>query len=170
VKKDEMRGDKKKNMNNEQNMQAQENKQCDENKQKEEKKNSPNYSMNQAIMGGFLGAGMGLIVNSKTTKKVMKSLGESELVQVAGQEFKKTAHELLAGQVQNSIRQLAEGCIKRIETDLLVPKKESNSETNSSKEENSQTANYEEIKEENRNLNERLVRIEKMLNDLMEIK
>jgi len=154
-------------MDNKQNRLTEENKQCEENKQTEEKKNSPNYSMNQAIMGGFLGAGMGLLVNSKTTKKVMKSLGESELVKVAGQEFKKTAQELLAGQAQNSIRQLAEGCINKIESGLLSPKEESGSETNDSKE---ATAKYEKIKEENRNMNERLERIEKMLNDLMEVK
>ncbi|MEH7119405.1 gas vesicle protein GvpP [Neobacillus vireti] len=154
-------------MDNKQNMQTEVNKQCEENMQTEEKKNSPNYSMNQAIMGGFLGAGMGLLVNSKTTKKVMKSLGESELVKVAGQEFKITAQELLAGQAQNSIRQLAEGCINKIESGLLSPKEESGSETNGSKE---ATTKYEKIKEENRNMNERLERIEKMLTDLMEVK
>jgi hypothetical protein len=157
-------------MDNKQNMQADENKQCDKNKQTEEKKNSPNYSINQAIMGGFLGAGMGLLVNSETTKRAMKSLGESELVKVASQEFKKTAQELLAGQAQNSIRQLAECCINKIESGLLSPKKESSSETNSPKEESTQSVKYEKIKEENKNINERLEKIEKMLNDLMDVK
>ncbi|MEH7176797.1 gas vesicle protein GvpP [Neobacillus vireti] len=158
-------------MENKHNVQAEEKKICDENMQTEEKKNSPNCSINRAIIGGSLGAGMGLLVNSKTTKKVMETLGESELVKVASHEFKKTAHKLLTGQVQNSIRQLAEGCINTIESGLLSTKKErSSSEINDSKEKNGHAVNYEKIKEENRNLNERLERIEKMLNDLMEVK
>ena len=157
-------------MDNKPTIQTEENKQGDENKQPEGKKNHTYHSMNQAIMGGFLGAGMGLLVNTKTTKKVMKSLGESELVKVASNEFKKTAQDLLADQAQNSIRQLAEGCINKIESGLLSPKKENSRETNGSKEENGQTAKYEKIKEENRNMNERLQRIEKMLHDLIEVK
>lgn len=138
-----------------------------EEKQPAETKDSPNYSINLAILGGVVGAGIGLLANPDTGKKLMKNLGESEFVKVAEKEFRKTAQELLAGQAQNSIRQLAEGYISKIDGKLLSPLKESgdNKGTGSSEKENQSPA-YEKIKEENKELNERLQKMEKMLNDL----
>ncbi|MCI2255401.1 YtxH domain-containing protein [Domibacillus sp. PGB-M46] len=144
-----------------------ENSQTKEEKQPAETKDSPNYSINLAILGGVVGAGIGLLANPDTGKKLMKNLGESEFVKVAEKEFKKTAQELLAGQAQNSIRQLAEGYISKIDGKLLSPLKESgdNKGTGSSEKE-TQSPAYEKIKEENKELNERLQKMEKMLNDL----
>ncbi len=143
----------------------------EENEQTEEKKDGTNYSLNLAILGGVVGAGISLLASPETSKKVIKNLGETEFVKIAGKEFRKTAQELLAGQAQNSIRQLATGYISKIDEGLLAPKEENggNGGENSSSDE-SQSSKYEEIKEENKNLNERLQRIEKMLNDLVDSK
>ncbi|WP_245602219.1 YtxH domain-containing protein [Peribacillus kribbensis] len=131
------------------------------NQQGEQKKEGANFSMNLALLGGVVGAGIGLLANPKTSKKVMKNLGESEFLKIAGEEFRKTAQELLAGQAQNSVKQLASGYLSKIEENLLSPKKGKGSN------ESSQVGQkYEEIKEENKNLNGRLERIEKMLSDL----
>lgn len=127
-----------------------------ESNQPQEKK-GPNYSMNFALIG--------LLANPDTSKKTMKKLGESELVKVASEEFRKTAQELLAGQAQNSIKHLASGYMSKIEQGLLSPKKGDNSVPNT---ENQQS--YNEIKEENKQLNNRLEKIEEMLNNLVATK
>ncbi|WP_246231610.1 GvpT/GvpP family gas vesicle accessory protein [Sporosarcina jiandibaonis] len=136
-----------------------------ENNQPAQEKKGPNYSMNYALIGGVVGAGIGLLANPDTSKKAMKKLSESELVKVASEEFRKTAQELLAGQAQNSIKHLASGYMNKIEQGLLSPKKGDDSVP---KPENQQS--YNEIKEENKQLNDRLEKIEEMLNDLVATK
>ncbi|WP_409303449.1 GvpT/GvpP family gas vesicle accessory protein [Peribacillus sp. SCS-155] len=135
-----------------------------DNTQTDERKS--HYSLNLAILGGIVGAGIGLLANPETSKKVVKNLGDSELIKVAGQEFRKTAQELLAGQAQNSIKQLASGYLSKIEEGLLSPKKDKGGSNNSDQE----SQQYEAIKQENKNLNDRLQKIEKMLNELVESK
>jgi gas vesicle protein len=145
--------------------------QTENNQETEEKKTETNYSMNLVLFGGIVGAGIGFLANPETGRKVLKNLGESEFAKVAGKEFKRTAQDLLADQAQNSIKQLTVGYLNKMDEGLLSSSKEkgTNEEMSSSGEED-QTSRYEEIKEENKNLNERLQRIEKMLNDLVESK
>ncbi|WP_056828829.1 hypothetical protein [Psychrobacillus sp. FJAT-21963] len=143
----------------------QEEKKQTENNQPAQEKKSTNYSMNFALIGGVVGAGIGLLANPDKSKKAMKKLGESELMKVASEEFRKTAQELLAGQAQSSIKHLASGYISKIEQGLLSPKKDEIGALNS---ENQQS--YNEIKEENKQLNERLEKIEDMLNNLVATK
>ena len=140
----------------------------EENKLIEENKNNTHYSMNMAIIGGVVGAGVGLLANPEMSKKAIKNLGESELVKMAGEEFKKTAQELLARQAQTTIRQLAAGYIDEGNQELSASKKEKNESENSLS--GTKYEEIEEIKEENKNLNERLERIEKMLNSLVDSK
>ena len=158
------------NNNKEATKNEEENTQTENDKQMEEKKDGANYSINLAILGGVVGAGIGLLTNPETGKKVMKHLGQSEFVKVADREFRKTAQELLAGQAQNSIRQLAEGYISKIDGKLLSPKKENSNSSEKNQEKEGKSSKYEEIKEENKELNERLQKIETMLNDLAESK
>lgn len=136
-----------------------------------EKNAGTNYSVNFAILGGLVGAGIGLLVNPETGKKLARGLGESEFVKVAGKEFKKTAHELLADQAQSSFKQLAMGYINKVENGALslAKGKETNAMATSTGS-SSQTSEYEDIKEENKHLNERLEKIEKMLGELVESK
>ena len=146
-------------------VEQEEQKQTENNQPAQEKKKSTNYSMNFALIGGVVGAGIGLLANPDTSKKAMKKLGESELMKMASEEFRKTAQELLAGQAQSSIKHLASGYMSKIEQGLLSPKKGDDGVPNT---ENKQS--YNEIKEENKQLNERLEKIEEMLNNLVATK
>lgn len=141
-----------------------ENQECNENEgsgDQGEGRKTINYSVNMAIIGGVVGAGIGLLANQETSKKVIKNLSESELVKTAGNEFKKTAQELLAGQAQNSMKKVASGYINKFEEGLLNTKRGG---SGADKEQ------YEEIKEENKQLNDRLDKIEQMLSNLVESK
>lgn len=114
------------------------------------KNGSDNFSINFAIVGGLVGAGIGLVLNPEKTKNALRNLTESELAKTAGKEFRKTAQTLLAAQAQNGLNQLtaANGGISLEDG----------------------SPSYEELKQENKNLNERLEKIEQMLNELVESK
>ncbi|MFX3674622.1 MAG: hypothetical protein ACE3JQ_09260 [Paenisporosarcina sp.] len=99
-------------------MEQEEHKQTENSKPSQDKKKSSNFSLNFALIGGVVGAGIGLLANPDTSKKAMKKLGDSELMQVASEEFRKTAQELLAGQAQSSIKHLASGYMSKIEQGL----------------------------------------------------
>ncbi|ERN51599.1 gas vesicle protein GvpP [Alkalihalophilus marmarensis] len=149
----------------------------EESKQSTEKNNQTN-SMNLALIGGVVGAGIGLLSSPGTSKKVMKSLSESEVMRSAGKEIKRTAQEILMEQAVNSFRQTATGYMNG---GGFLPKKrneqqedqEGEQQDESKEEESSQeqsSSEYEEIKEDNKQLNDRLERIEEMLNNLVESK
>ncbi|TDL31902.1 gas vesicle protein GvpP [Jeotgalibacillus sp. S-D1] len=130
-------------------------------------------SMNLAILGGVMGAGIGLLSSPGTSKKVLKSLGESEMMRIAGKELKRTAQEVITEQALNGLRQSATGYLSKgaMKAPGLLGAKlkgDSNKEENSADEE--QSSQYDEIKEDNKNLNERLERIESMLSNLVESK
>jgi gas vesicle protein len=145
----------------------------EKNENTESKNEQSSNSMNLALIGGVVGAGVGLLSSPGTSKKVMKSLSESEVMRSAGKELKRTAQEILTEQAMSSFRQTASGYMnggglfspkKKIEDqqDSQNDKNESNDEENSSQ--------YEEIKEDNKQLNDRLEKIEDMLNELVNSK
>lgn len=145
----------------------------EESKQSTEKNNQTN-SMNLALIGGVVGAGIGLLSSPGTSKKVMKSLSESEVMRSAGKELKRTAQEILMEQAINSFRQTASGYMSG---GGFLPKKrneqQDQQQDKSKEEESSQeqsSSEYDEIKEENKQLSDRLERIEEMLNNLVESK
>ena len=161
------------NQQSQQDQQSEGDQQSKGSRQSEQKSDRTNYSINMALVGGVLGAGIGLFMNPKASKKVFKNLGESEFVKVAGEEFKKTAQELLAGEAQNSIRSLAEGAISKLDSGLFTTKKlnsQNDSSSGLNQAQQHQSEEYEKIKEDNKNVNERLDRIESMLNDLVSSK
>jgi len=161
------------NQQSQQDQQSEGDQQSKGSRQSEQKSDRTNYSINMALVGGVLGAGIGLFMNPKASKKVFKNLGESEFVKVAGEEFKKTAQELLAGEAQNSIRSLAEGAISKLDSGLFTTKKlnsQNDSSSGLNQAQQHQSEEYEKIKEDNKNVNERLDRIESMLNDLVSTK
>ncbi|MGG1629329.1 GvpT/GvpP family gas vesicle accessory protein [Rossellomorea sp. NRS-1567] len=134
-------------------------------------------SMNYAIIGGVVGAGIGLLSNPGTGKKVVDSFGKSEVMKAASKELRRSAQEFLTEQAIITLRQSATGYMSRLEGGLLTPKKKKeeaseNTDAKAGSDENSsnQSEELEEIKEENKNLNERLERIEEMLNSLVESK
>ncbi|WP_100407999.1 YtxH domain-containing protein [Bacillus solitudinis] len=142
----------------------------EETKQNEEASDT-NHSMNLAIIGGVLGAGIGLLSSPGTSKKFMKSLSESEVMRVAGKELKRTAQEIFTEQAVNSIRQTASSYMSKSEGGLLghLKKQDEKNEESTSKNEKD-SSQYNEIKEDNKNLSNRLDKIEDMLNELVDSK
>ncbi|WP_404444701.1 gas vesicle protein GvpP [Sutcliffiella horikoshii] len=135
--------------------------------QQEEKNDISNYSINLAIVGGVVGAGIGLLSSPGTSKKLFKNISQSEIVKVAGNQLRRSAQEMLAAQAQSGIKQLASGYMGKNVVSLLSPlksdqKKKSKSEGNSS--------DLDEIKEENKSINKRLDKIENMLGELVDSK
>lgn len=147
-----------------------------ENQQQEEKTQN---SLNLAILGGVVGAGIGLLSSPQTSKKVLSRLGQSEIVRATGQELRRNAQDILTQQAMGALRQTATGYLEKDNlSKLLAPKKkkeETSNEQGDSQEEVSAstemgTSQYEELKEENKNMNDQLQRIEEMLNKLMDAK
>ena len=143
--------------------------------QSEEQDDRQQNQINMAILGGVVGAGIGLLSSPETSKKVFGSLGQSEIVRSAGKELRRTAQEIIAEQAMAALRQTATGYLDKGNiTSLLAPKKkrdkESNSEKDSSGENELNSSQYNELKEENKNMNDQLQRIEEMLNQLIEAK
>jgi gas vesicle protein len=132
-------------------------------------------NVNYAIIGGVVGAGVGLLSHPGTGKKVVGSLGKSEVVRMAGNELRRSAQEFITEQALITLRQTATGYMSKYENGLLPfnKKKEDETAEQDQQEETSssvQNDEIEEIKEENKNLNERLERIEEMLSSLVESK
>ncbi|WP_224773359.1 GvpT/GvpP family gas vesicle accessory protein [Metabacillus idriensis] len=143
--------------------------QQEEQKQDEKQHNSLNY----AILGGVVGAGIGLLSSPETSKKVFSSIGQSEVVRVAGKELRRTAQEIITEQAMVALRQTATGYLDKGNlSSLLAPKKKKESSSENEKREDKEldSSQYEELKEENKNMNDQLQRIEEMLNQLIEAK
>lgn len=135
--------------------------------QQEEKNDNSNYSINLAIVGGVVGAGIGLLSSPGASKKIYKNISESEVVKVAGNQLRRSAQEMLAAQAQNGIKQLASGYMGKNVVSLLNPTK--NNEKKDSKD-GDFSSEFDEMKEENKNINERLDKIESMLSELVDSK
>jgi gas vesicle protein len=128
--------------------------------------------VNYAIIGGVVGAGVGLLSHPETGKKVASGLGKSEVMRIAGNELRRTAQEFITEQAMVTLRQTAAGYMNKYENGIL-PFNKKKEEAEDQQEETSsgqQNDDIEEIKEENKNLNERLDRIEEMLSSLVESK
>ncbi|AEN88764.1 gas vesicle protein GvpP [Priestia megaterium] len=150
-----------------------------EKQQNEQQEEKTQNSLNLAILGGVVGAGIGLLSSPQTSKKVLSRLGQSEIVRATGQELRKNAQDILTQQAMGALRQTATGYLEKDNlSKLLAPKKkkeETSNEQGDSQEEVSasaemETSQYEELKEENKNMNDQLQRIEEMLNKLMDAK
>ncbi|WP_404429032.1 GvpT/GvpP family gas vesicle accessory protein [Sutcliffiella horikoshii] len=139
----------------------------EKNEQQVEKNDQSNYSINLAIVGGVVGAGIGLLSSPGTSKKLYKNISQSEVVKVAGNQLRRSAQEMLAAQAQNGIKQLASGYMGKNVVSLLNPTK--SNEKKDAKDDNSSTE-LKEIKEENNNINNRLDKIENMLGELVDSK
>ncbi|ART78676.1 gas vesicle protein GvpP [Sutcliffiella horikoshii] len=139
----------------------------EQNEQQEEKNDNSNYSINLAIVGGVVGAGIGLLSSPGTSKKLFKNISQSEVVKVAGNQLRRSAQEMLAAQAQNGIKQLASGYMGKNVVSLMSPLK--SDEKKKSKADDA-SSELDEIKEENKSINNRLDKIENMLGELVDSK
>jgi gas vesicle protein len=161
-----------KSKNQEENNNGQEEKSQQEEKNQNE--GGRGMNVNYAIIGGVVGAGVGLLSHPGTGKKLAGSLGKSEVVRIAGNELRRTAQEFITEQALITLRQTAAGYMGKYENGMLpFTKKKEEASAQEEQEDTSssgQSDEIEEIKEENKNLNERLERIEEMLSSLVESK
>ncbi|MCM3003550.1 BREX-1 system adenine-specific DNA-methyltransferase PglX [Priestia koreensis] len=129
-------------------------------------KGSSNYVVNLTLLGGVVGAGIGLMSNPGMGKKISERVGKSDVMKLAGKELKKTMQELIAGQAADSLKKTA--------VDYITKKVEGVQQGNA--EEPKQTASassgesYEKLQEENKQLNDQLKRLEEKLNKVLESK
>lgn len=122
-----------------------------------------NNAVNLALVGGVVGASVGLLASPESGKKVFTRIGQSNAVKGAGREIRRTAQDIITEQMMNAFRQNASGYI----SGLLG---QGNKDEEKTPEENKPDfqEQYKELKEENNNLNENLQRIEEKLNALLE--
>ncbi|MGM7701460.1 GvpT/GvpP family gas vesicle accessory protein [Pseudalkalibacillus sp. Hm43] len=115
-------------------------------------------SMNFAVLGGIIGAGIGLLTTPGTGKKVIQNINQSETMRAAGNELRRTAQQIITDQLVMTFRETAAGY--RLKRDA----------SQGNQQENDDSDRYQELKEENKQLNEHLQRIEEKLDALMESK
>lgn len=124
-----------------------------------------------AIVGGVAGAGIGLLANPQTGRRVAARIGESDMIRAAGREIRRTAQDIIMEQAMLTVRKSAVGYLEKYEDKLFGKKQEKKSpEGIPETEKSSYEAKYNELKEENKNINENLQRIEEKLNVLLDSK
>jgi gas vesicle protein len=136
-------------------------------KKQEESTENTNQSINLAIIGGVVGAGIGLLSSPGTSKKILQNISESEVMKVAGSQLRRSAQEMLAEQAQNGIKQLASGYMGKSAGSLFNPAKKDDKED---LDKGDLSSEFKEMKEDNKKLNDRLDKIEDMLKDLVDSK
>ncbi|MFC0274762.1 GvpT/GvpP family gas vesicle accessory protein [Metabacillus herbersteinensis] len=139
----------------------------------EEQKDDKQNSLNLAILGGVVGAGIGLLSSPETGKKVITSLGQSEVMRATGRELKRTAQEIIAEQAMCHLRNTATGYLEKGNlSNLLASKKKKETSDREEAEESGKesSSQFDELKEENKKLNDQFERIEHKLNDLLDAK
>ena len=139
----------------------------EKNEQQEGNNDQNNYSINLAIVGGVVGAGIGLLSSPGTSKKLFKNISQSEVVKVAGNQLRRSAQEMLAAQAQSGIKQLASGYMGKNVASFLSPLKTDESKKTKA---DDASSDLDEIKEENKSINNRLDKIENMLGELVDSK
>lgn len=138
---------------------------------KEKQSSESRQAWAPAIVGGVAGAGIGLLANPQTGRRVAARIGESDMIRAAGREIRRTAQDIIMEQAMLTVRKSAAGYLEKYEDKLLGKKQEKkSSERIPETEKSSYEEKYNELKEENKNINENLQRIEEKLNVLLDSK
>jgi gas vesicle protein len=148
-----------------QNNEADASEKADENTEKEPV--AAGSQIQLAVIGGVVGAGLGLLSNPGTGKKVAERLGQSEVMKMAGRELRTTLQDVIRDQATSSLRKAATGYLGSKAGGSLLKLRKG---TSSSGQSDDQSDGYEELKEENKNLNDRLSSIEEKLDKLLKAK
>ncbi|RKL66286.1 hypothetical protein CR203_15435 [Salipaludibacillus neizhouensis] len=157
-------------------------------KQSEE---TQNKSLNYVLVGTAVGASAGLLSSSDKGRKVLMTMASSPAMKSVGQEFRNSIQDMITEQALSSVKSSLSSYLHKAEEKMPLPDKVTNkveeklaidegensetsqTEEESSDEESSDTSEsdgYEELKEENKDLNGRLDKIEEMLTKLTESK
>jgi gas vesicle protein len=135
---------------------------AEESKKKEPTNKLQPYSTNFAILGGLLGAGIGLLSSPETRKKMTDSFSQSEMMKAAGSEFRRTAQQMLTEQLMITLRETAASYRAKQFGNSEIDSQETSNQSDTELEEK-----YNELKEENQSMNEHLSRIEEKLDALL---
>ncbi|PYZ94626.1 gas vesicle protein GvpP [Salipaludibacillus keqinensis] len=162
---------------------------------KEEQQNEQS-SLNYVLIGSALGAGAGLLSSSDKGKKVLRTVATSQVMKMVGSELTKSVQDMVTEQAVGSVKKSISSYIQKAENKIPLPipnkvtekleekiglnENDEDEETTSEAEEEaapteeeyeeSSSEDYDELKEENKNLNERLDKIEEMLTKLADSK
>ncbi|AIF43110.1 GvpT/GvpP family gas vesicle accessory protein [Virgibacillus sp. SK37] len=122
-----------------------------------------------AVIGGVVGAGVGLLASPEVSKKVAGRIGQSEVLQSAGRELRRTAQEMVTEQAMIMLKQSATSSLSKYQQKLLGDSQAASSSNNPNKENGAEDEDnrYQELKQENKDLNDNLERIEDKLNTLL---
>ncbi|UJL47057.1 gas vesicle protein GvpP [Virgibacillus sp. NKC19-16] len=122
------------------------------------------------VIGGVAGAGAGLLASPGNGRRLAASIGQSEIMRSAGREIRRTAQDMITEQAMHAIRQSATGYIRNFEDRFRNQHKERTEEELPAKgAAEGFIEQYNELKEENKNMYENLKRIEKQLDALLKI-
>ncbi|MFC4403359.1 hypothetical protein [Gracilibacillus xinjiangensis] len=122
---------------------------------------SDQTSIKYILLGGAAGAGVGLLSNPGTVQKLCHRVQESETGQLIAKELGRNLQQLISQQVMATVQQAAPNYWNK------AKRKFSSSESQQSEgNETEKGSNFEEIKQENKQINQRLESIEKKLDEL----
>ncbi|SHN23324.1 hypothetical protein [Gracilibacillus kekensis] len=126
--------------------------------------NSSQNSMGYILMGGVVGAGVGLLSNPGTAQKLYRSVQHSETGQLIAKELGRNVQQLITHQTMAVVQQAAPDYLNRAK--IRLTGMSSNESEHKEMEEDSQ---YEVVKQENKQIHQRLDQIEKKLDELLSV-
>ncbi len=127
--------------------------------QQSKNQDSSQGSMGYILIGGVVGAGVGLLSNPGTTQKLYRRVQHSETGQIIVKELCRNVQQLIAQQATAVVQQAAPDYLNKAKNRL----------SGKSSHESEQDSQYEVVKQENKQINQRLDQIEKKLDELLHV-
>jgi gas vesicle protein len=147
-------------------------------RKEDQKNNKMGSPVNRTILGGVLGATIGLVSSPKAKKKILEAV-DTEKIKEKGVTFGKTAKEKLTELKDTGVEKSQNTAkeIKKKTTDFMNKRKnngedETQGKNEEAKNENEQTDNesYQSLKEQNKKLSDRVEQLEQKLQQLLDSK
>ncbi|WP_100012954.1 GvpT/GvpP family gas vesicle accessory protein [Lentibacillus sediminis] len=131
---------------------------------KKQEQDDNKTTVRYTLLGGAVGAGVGLLASPEVFTRISKS----EVTRAAGREIRRTAQDFITEQAMAALRQNTSSYFSKYTENLIGRANGSPDET----EETEGSAakfqeQYDELKDENKNLNEKLQGIEEKLDALL---
>ncbi|QGH36782.1 hypothetical protein GI584_23205 [Gracilibacillus salitolerans] len=132
--------------------------------QQSKNQDSSQGSIGYILMGGVVGAGVGLLSIPGTAQKLYRRVQHSETGQIIAKELCRNVQQLIAHQAMAVVQQAAPDYLNKAKN-RLSGKSSHESEQNRTEED----SQYEVVKQENKQINQRLDQIEKKLDELLHV-
>lgn len=131
--------------------------------QRSDDQNSGQKAVGYIVTGGMVGAGLGLLSNPGTARKIYRRVQDSETGQLIAAELGKNVQQLIAQQAAAIVQQAAPVYLDKAKSRLS-----GNSTRESAQKDPNNDACYQEIKQENNQINQRLDNMEEKLDQLLQ--